>query len=195
MSLILYSCYPYQLVNHLWLVDSPNPRDMLLLKSRHGVIICWLPNWRSCLWLRDTHVTTVDLYCIFPSESELLLLYCFLFGNKKNTLSRSIKACQKLEYILISLVMILHQAQGSNWFPMCLILDLTQDIMFLWTYCSSTGEYGVSEIDSLLCLALILITVLCIIFHKHIPQRIYWQQNSNNKIFSSPWNYELIGDT
>lgn len=38
---------------------------------------------------------------------------------------------------------------------------------------SSTGEYGVSEIDSRLCLALILITVLCIIFHKHIPQRIY----------------------
>ena len=63
-------------------------------------------------------------------------------------------------------------------------LDLLFQYRWIWSFR-----------DSLLCLAFILITVFCIIIHKHIPQRIYWQHNSNNKILSSPWNYELSGVT
>lgn len=63
-------------------------------------------------------------------------------------------------------------------------LDLLFQYRWIWSFR-----------DSLLCLAFILITVLCILFHKHIPQRKYWQHNSNNNFLSSPWNYELNGVT
>lgn len=63
-------------------------------------------------------------------------------------------------------------------------LDLLFQYRWIWSFR-----------DSLLCLAFILITIFCIIFHKHIPQRIYWQHNINNNFLSSPWNYELKGIT